>query len=245
MEGEERERRCPACGAGLPADRVGERCPACARAPGGPPPIPFDAPRLAGFFPALWQTWRDSLFSPNTFFRRIPSAETAAWPLTYAALFTLVGMLAFVAQQPLLRGILAVLPLPVRLRGEFLQLTPEAEVLLVVLSPLLGLSLAVAAAAVLHGLLALVTGARPEFRVTLRAVCYAFGTLVLLLVPLAGPALNLVAWLALWSIGLARAHAAALWQGAFAVLLPAVAGCGLTIALWLFVVAALLRGTPR
>lgn len=234
------ESRCPRCGFEPPAGEAPPECPACGEPfAAAPPAVPFDNPRHDGFARALWQTWREATFFPNRFFARVPSSNAVNWPLVYAVLFGLLGAIANIIHQPIVRRMVANLPGAWRLRGEVLQTTPEFQVLNLVLSPFITLFTVLVLAAVFHGLLVLVGGARPEFSVTFRTVCYTYGTFVFVLLPVLGIVIHWGWRVVLLIIGLARAHQSETWRAAFAVLVPAVACCGAFLALSLYLAAAL------
>lgn len=241
------EQQCPNCGAGLPPDEWPAECPVCGTdlQPDFGAGIPFDDPGRQGFFPSLWQTWREATLTPNALFPRIPASGVIVWPLFYAVLFWWLQTIAnALIQQPLLRASMATMPAQIRNRMEMFQVTPEAVLAQLLIGPFLIVALILLSSAVFHGILYLLNGARPEFVVTVRTVCYTEGAYVAYLIPVVGPLIYVVWWLALTIIGLARAHQTETWRSAFAVLLPAVVCCGVMVVLMLFAAAALLRVMP-
>ncbi|NIP75801.1 MAG: hypothetical protein GTN90_07420, partial [Xanthomonadales bacterium] len=67
---------------------------------------PWETRRALGFWRALWLTWRDSLFRPVPFFRRLPPRGGYGPALGYAIMLTLVGFL-FSSYWSLVEGFLA------------------------------------------------------------------------------------------------------------------------------------------
>ena len=53
-------------------------------------PVPWENWRELGFFASLWRTWRDAVFSPVPFFRRMPPRGGIGPALGYAVLLYFV-----------------------------------------------------------------------------------------------------------------------------------------------------------
>ena len=237
------EQQCPRCGADLPPEERPPQCPVCgtdlqAEAGEG---IPFDDPVPYGFPAALWQTWRGASLTPNAFYPRIPTSMSVGWPLLYALLFWWFYAAANVLiQQPVLRAMMAASPSQARIPAGFFETTPEMIAFQFAAGPFLFAALILLASAAFHGLLYLVNGARPEFAVTLRTVCYTAGAYVAYLLPGLGPLLHPIWAVALLVVGLARAHQTDTWRGAFAVILPTAACCGVLVVFMMLAYAAVL-----
>lgn len=263
---------CPRCGARVNVPEP-EPQPAPQPQPQPPlhhqpsPPVPAPAPaeplrtdtpweRRAelGFFRAVWTTWRDSLLSPDLFWRRLhPTARTQD-ALFYAWLMgVLAAVLTLVVQAPLqlvqLRSregsdgpdLLSLLPeLPDWLERVLTGMsTPGGSILLGLLAvgftALLYPLQLVIASALLH-LFALLFGAsRHGYWATFRVVAYSSGAAVLSVVPCFG-VLAGVYMLVLQGWGLYRVQETTAGRAALSVIaLPllacvlACAGLGLAI----------------
>jgi hypothetical protein len=58
----------------------------------GTAPVPWENWRKLGFFSAFWLTWKDSVFRPVHFFRKMPPKGGVGPALGYAVLITVIGL---------------------------------------------------------------------------------------------------------------------------------------------------------
>ncbi len=198
--------------AGSPA-RPGSDHDHPAAATGFPWPPPPDGPVVA----RLRETWRDAMFAPTQFYRRLPRSGGTAAAVTY---YLVVGVL--VAGVNLFWATLAMsaggdATAPATARG----LHPLTRFLLSPPALLLALGLA---ASVTHFLLLVLQGARHGFGTTVRTMCYAYSPMGLAVIPFLGPLVGAAWMVAVSIIGLREAHDTATWKPAVAVLLPCALG---------------------
>lgn len=184
------------------------------------------------FFPAAWATAKEVLSTPAETFRRMPASGGFARPLRFYILVTWLTSAVAVMYQMVAAAINPALfsgPQGTNL-SQAMLLTIFAGA--IVLMPLLLLAGVFFSAALLHGALLMVGGARKPFEVTLRALCYAGGaTSVIQLIPLCGGWVSSVAWLVYSVIALKESHATDLWRPIVALLLVGLLCCGAVFAL--------------
>lgn len=208
-----------------------------------PKRVALEPPWEAGLARALWETWRGATWAPGSFFPLMAQGGGVRWPLAYALFWWWVLAAAnAVVQQPVLSLVEPVLPYRGRVLAGFARTSPEAVVSSFAVMPLLLVPFLLTLAGVLHGLLALVGGARGRYSVTLRAACYASGSAAFWVIPCVGPLLALGWWLHGLITGLAAAHGTDRWRAAFAVCLPMASCAGSLAAALLWAAALLLRG---
>ena len=200
----------------------------------------------AGVLREFARTWRDATFRPGEFFARAPAGTGRA--IAYAVVCWMAFAAANALQQPLLAGVVEGLPQRTRVLGEALRTSPFLVTQSLPVGPLLWVAGIFLAGAVFHAMLILLDGAHGGFLTTVRTLCYASGPLVIWLLPVVGPIVGPLAlplwWLALATLGLARAHGIETWRGALAVLLPAMVVGALALSWLLRLAAALLRAVP-
>ncbi len=176
-----------------------------------PWPPPEDGPVLARFR----DTWREAMFRPTAFFRRIPRHGGTIAALSF---YLVVGVLVagvnlfwdtvamHVASDETMAAV-----------AGFASLPPLTRFLLSPLALVLALGVA---AAVTHVLLLVLGGADHGFGTTVRTFSYAYSPMGLSVVPFLGPLVGAAWMVAIGIIGLREAHETATWKPAVAILLP-------------------------
>ncbi|MEJ2318242.1 MAG: YIP1 family protein [Gemmatimonadales bacterium] len=181
-------------------------------------------------FPAnLFLTWRDSLFRPAAFFRRLAWESSLARPLLYYLLVSIAS--AFFAL--LWRSTDA--PLLPAAFGPEAPLAPLVQFFFEPFAALIGLGVG---ALVLQLFAIILAPARRDLRATARVFCYSAGPAVFSAVPLLGPAVGAVWSLVLLVMGLREAHRTSPGRAAAIVLIPAVGLVMVLAALLVFLVLA-------
>ncbi len=214
---------CPLCGT-----RLSE---AAASKPGQVPAggVAWEDPSVA--FPAsLLRTWRDSLFQPSGFFRRVAWEGSLARPLLYYLLVSITSaffvLLWRSTDAPLLPAAF----------GPETPLAPLVQFFFEPFAALIGLGLGVL---VLQLFALILAPARRGMRATARVFCYSAGPAVFTAAPIVGPAVGAVWSLVLLVIGLREAHRTTPGRAAAIVLIPVV---GFIMVLGLLVVLLVLAG---
>ncbi|MFH1113261.1 MAG: YIP1 family protein [Pseudomonadota bacterium] len=180
---------------------------------------PWEDLENLGFFPALLQSLRQSLFSPVDFFSRLPLRGGLLNPLLYALILQTVGNMAgylsgmavqnpFFSQSGWSGGLMVFIGLmipPIILIGVFL------------------LSL------LLHAALFLVGGANEDFEATFRGVCYSSAADLWNAVPVIGGIIAAVWKTYLLIVAVREIHQAGTARAAAAVFLPLIVCCGIAV----------------
>jgi len=198
----------------------------------GTEPPPWEARREFGFWNALWLTWRDSVFRPIQFFRRLPPRGGLGPALGYSVLLALVA-LVFNLYWSLIEGTLATgqgegaLALGL---GSFVMLI----VWLVFVIPLY-LGLLFASVAILHVSFVIVGAGRRGFEATFRAVAYASGPAAFAVFPFFGPLFGIVWGSVLVFIAAREVQRTTNGRTALGFTLPLIAFLGLLVALGVLV----------
>lgn len=164
---------------------------------------------------ALATTWKQSVFQPADFFRRMPREFDFGWVLGY---YLIVGVVAGgislfwrMLLGPSLFERLA--PASMRAAGG----NPIVDFLLSPLFLLLGLFIATA---VVHVCLLVLRGAKHGFGTSLRVFCYSAGPQLFCIVPFVGAAVGGIWSLVVTVIGLREAHETSTGKAVTSILLP-------------------------
>jgi len=186
---------------------------------------PWEDQERLGLFGALVATGREALLNPGDFFSRLPVRGGFLSPLLYALILGTLGAMigsiwGFVFDNPLL-----------------IQAARSANltVLVGVFIPIVVLVAIIVSAALLHGSLFLLGGAREDFEATFRVVCYSEVTQLLNIVPVIGSVVGLIWRIYLLTVGLREVHRISTGKAFMGVLLPLVVTCALVSLLIAFV----------
>ena len=176
---------------------------------------PWEDQERLGLFGALIATARDTLITPADFFSRLPIRGGFLSPLLYALIMGTLGAMigsiwGFVFDNPLL-----------------IQAARSANltILVGVFIPIVVLVAIIVSAALLHGSLFLLGGAREDFEATFRVVCYSEVTQLLNIVPVIGSVVGLIWRVYLLTVGLREVHRISTGKAFMGVLLPFVVTC--------------------
>jgi hypothetical protein len=198
-----------------------------------PPDFPWPPRADDSAVEALATTWRESVFHPASFFRRMPREFDFGWVLGYYLIIGVVGAGISLFWHMVLGPSLFERLLPAQ-PGE--TANPVVDFLLSPLWLLVGLYIA---AGIVHLFLLLVRGAKHGFGPTLRVFCYSAGPQVFGVVPYLGPAVGGIWSLVITVIGLRETHETTTGRATAAVLIPVVLLLGLVV---LMIIAAALLG---
>lgn len=213
---------CPHCG--FEADPGARACPVCGSAPldaaaqvDGPGPAWEDTERP--LVARLVRTWRQSLFEPTAFFRRVRRASSLSDPVLYFLLVTVLGAFFSLWWEAL--GIVPrgwdgvpVLGLGARVEGA------AAALVGFFISPfaaLIGLALWTL---VVHLFVVVLVPERRPLASTVRLLCYSAGPGILSVVPVLGSLVGAVWMTVLQIVGVREVHGATTGRAAAAVLVP-------------------------
>ncbi|MGH7504429.1 MAG: YIP1 family protein [Longimicrobiales bacterium] len=186
---------------------------------------------------AAIETWRDSVFHPVSFFRRMPPDVPLGPVLLYMVAVAVVaaGIQLFWEMVWLTVGVGGA---ERSLLWLFMSAESPASALIgFLLTPLLVLAILYIGGAITHGILMLLGGATLGFGATLRVYAFSYGPQVFLIVPLLGWIVAAVWSIALTIVGLREVHTAPGWKPAAAVLAPL--GCLMAVVLAIAVMLAM------
>ncbi len=227
---------CFNCGqplTGAAAQTVGEMKPAPPMPGMAVGPVPFEArEKHGGFLAALWETWKEACFSPNTFFEKVGRSEDMGAPILFAVICGMVGAIINFGFQMAFQGLLIGAVGGGRQAGLGMLFGAGMSGVMLVVVPLYIVLALFVGAGVMHLCLMIFGGARKSYAVTLRTLSYAYATQVFAMVPLCGAYIAFIWILVLAIIGLAKAHETDTWRAVLAVLLPVIVCCGLIFVLW-------------
>jgi hypothetical protein len=152
-------------------------------------PPPWERWRQLGFFTSLWLTWRDSVFRPVSFFRRLPPRGGYGSPLGFAVIVTVFGLFFSFYWSTVEEAVSGALEqgIAVELIGGFVTLLFGLALLI----PLY-VGLLFASVAVIHVGFLVVGASRRGYGATFRAVAYASSPAAFSVFPFFGPLLGLI-----------------------------------------------------
>ncbi len=197
---------------------------------GGAASVPWDDRERLGWVAALVETTRQVLTAPGAFFRAMPTTGGIGSPLLYAVIIGWLGLIVASFYQAVFRSLMGS---PLSTLGD----RPEVTALVGWVEGWSGFIMQVAlggvfvvigvfvGAGIVHLFLLLLGGARNGFETTVRVVCFAQATSVVLLLPFCGQLIAFIWTVVLYVIGLSEAHRISHGKAAAAALLPIVLLC--------------------
>jgi len=192
--------------------------------------------REIGFFAALWLTWRDSVFRPVPFFRRLPPRAGYGAPLGYTVVMTVFGLFFsfyWATIEEAVGGTLA--------HGLIVELITGFVMLLLGLALVVPLyvGLLFTSVGIIHVGLLIVGAGRRGYEATFRAVAYASGPAAFSVFPFFGPLLGLVWGMVLLYLAVREVQRTTNSRASLAFLLPFVALLAFLLLLGLLLAMAL------
>jgi len=184
---------------------------------------------------ATWDSWRESMFNPDAFFRALPPRGSFLPAIGYLVLLSVIGAFFSLMWSLVFSGV-AVRAGAAAEAG----LSPVAEAFLTFfITPFAAVLGVFLIGGLYHLLLMLMDGAGGGYRGTVRVLCYSAGPAVFGIVPILGSVVGTVWWVVLAIVGLRNVHRIETWKAAVAVLVPVVLLVLLTV---LAVIAAVAIG---
>ena len=225
------ETNCPSCGNAVENWDQVQFCPFCgAHLEGATVPderekySPWENRENIGFFRALVDTWKESIFHPTEFFSTMPLKGGYGGPLLYGFIIGEVAVLFSLFWE----SILMMMGMLGESYEQFTELgfSMAVFIFIALASPILVIVGYFISAAILHLCLLIVGGARRDFEATFRVICYAAGANLFGIIPFCG---GLVAYM--WNavlnvIGIREAHEISSGKAVLAYCLPALLCCG-------------------
>jgi hypothetical protein len=188
---------------------------------------PWEDQEKLGFFQGVGRTVYETFVTPGEFFARMPVKGGMLIPLLYALIVSTTGTMAgylwlFALDNPVLASVKAI---------------DNFTVILGVLTPVVVFVSIIGWAAIVHGCLYLLGGARRDFEATFRVVCYASGPELWNIVPLIGGYISYGWRLYLCVVGLREVHGLSTGRALAAVLVPGL-GCLFSVVGFVFLLKA-------
>lgn len=203
---------------------------ASGRPPGARGPVAWEDPAV-GFPANAWQSWRESLFEPTSFFRRIDHAGSMARPVLYFLLVSVVGAFFHLVWQ-------AYLYLPIT--GDVAAYGGGLHVVQFFATPFAVLFFLGIQTLILHLFVLMLAPDHRGIGSTARVICYASGPALLSVVPFVGALAGGVWGLVLQVVGVREAHRTSTGRAVVSVLGPLI--LAFAIAVFLVVLMALTVG---
>lgn len=180
-------------------------------------PVPWEQWRQLGLFKALWRTWRESVFNPVPFFRRLPPRGGVGPALAYAVLATLIGLF-FSLYWSIVEGALAgggEEGMVVGMVGGLIALLFGMAFLIPLYVGFLFVSVGI-----IHVGFLVVGAGRRGYEATFRAVAYASSPIAFSIFPFFGPYLSTVWGMVLLYIGVREVQRTTNARAALGFLIP-------------------------
>jgi hypothetical protein len=182
-------------------------------------PFPWPPREGEGVIGALGRTWREVMFAPAPFFRRMPAPAPLGGALVY---FLVVGVLASGIQ--LFWDVVALVLLPPTsedsLWSLFLPTSAGDALISFFFAPLAMLCILFIGAAITHAVLRLLSAGGRGYGTSVRVFAYAQSPQLLLIVPFFGVFIAMLWSFVLAVIGLREAHRTTTAKALLALLLP-------------------------
>lgn len=180
---------------------------------------PWEDQENIGFLQGIYQTVRQSLFSPTDFFARLPRTGGLLNPLFYAVIVGTVGSMVGFLWSFALGNSLA----------STMSLSKGTTIAVALLIPLLIFMGIVIGALMLHVSLFLVGGANEDFEATFRVVCYSAAPDLFGVLPILGGLIGLFWKIYITVIGVREVHGISTARSVLAISLPSLVCCGLAL----------------
>jgi len=199
-------------------------------------PPPWERWRQFGFFTALWLTWRESVFRPVEFFRRLPPAAGYGPPLGFTLIVTVFGLFFSFYWSTMEGAVSGTLE-----RGLAVELVGGVVALVFTLALVIPLyvGLLFASVAIIHVGFLIVGAGRRGYEATFRAVAYASSPVAFAVFPFFGPLLSLAWGMVLIYIGVREVQRTTNGRATLGFLIPFLAVLALVILLGLLLALAL------
>ena len=181
-----------------------------------------------GFIGALFETWKQSLFNPTQFFRRLPVTGGIGNPLIYGIILGVIGMVFSTMYQQLWGQLLDFSRWAPYLGRDFdfeaynfsRQFQSISSLITLLISPVLVTIGMFIASGIFHLILMIFGWKKESFEATFRVIAYSESVQFFQIVPFLGGMIATVWSLVLYIIGLKEVHKLSIGQALIVILLP-------------------------
>ena len=186
-----------------------------------------------GFFGALFENWKESLFNPANFFRRMPVTGGFGNPLIYGIIMGMIGVIFSMMYQQFWGTMFDPARFyPTMGRGfdlEMYEFSRQIEsiwmLIGLIISPILIAVALFIASGIFHLILMIFGWNKESFEATFRVVAYSEGAYFFEIIPFIGGLISLVWAMVLYTIGIKEVHKLSPGQAILVVLLPLILFC--------------------
>jgi len=201
---------------------------------------PWEDRENVGYLSGVGRTLKEVLFSPSTFFRKMPVTGGLTDPLLYALIVGMLGLMVLYIWDIFLHAPMQSFMSPeLRAASEHSLFGSQPTSYAAILTPFLLVLWLFVVSGMLHLVLLLVRGSQAGFEATFRVASYSVSPFVFLIIPICGMPITSLWIITLAIIGLKEAHGTSGGKAAFAVLFPFLFCCGLlALAIAVFMGAA-------
>lgn len=194
-----------------------------------------------GVFDGFVKTWKDSVFSPAEFFKKVPPSGAIGSAMLYGVIVATLSLWIGIAWNAGLSKIPWMMPggQPEMFEKLFSGSFVWIRFVFAPLGALIGLCIA---AGIYHLFLLIVGGAKNGIEASFKAICYAQGPSLFNIIPFCGQIVGLIWIIVLNIIGLREIHKTSTGKAAFSVLFPLILCVGIAIVLVVLAAAFIAKG---
>ena len=235
---------CPHCGAPyedakMPADNKGET----PRVPGSPQAqipgseqvryTPWEDKAKLGFFGSLFETWKESVFNPTSFYRKMPIKGGIGNPLLYGLILAFVGFIFQLMYEQLFAQLFDPslwYPYFERVFEDNFdalryQLQSIYTLVGIIIFPFIVIAWFFIWSGIAHLILTIFGWRKEEYEASFRLIAYSEGPSFFMIVPFIGGLISIIWQLVLVVIGVKEVHRTTIGQALIVVFLPSILCC--------------------
>ena len=196
-----------------------------------------------GFFQGIWTTWKESVFSPDTFYARLPFKGGIGSPLLYALIVAWIGIAIEQVWGVLFSGmmydVLSDFAPQEYMWATGLQ-TGFSFIYLIFFAPIIIIAGMFIISGIFHLVMLIFGWTKRDFEATFRAIAYAHGPIFFYAIPACGGLIGFIWTIVLAVIGIKHMQKTTGGKAALTVFLPVFLCCCLLVVISLIFGAALI-----
>lgn len=194
---------------------------------------PWEDKGRLGFVGALYETWKESLFNPTSFFRKLPVTGGIGNPLLYGLILGMIGVIFSIMYSQFWSNVFDFSRLAPYMGSDFdmeaynfaSQMQSIGMLVKLVISPFVILIGFFIAAGIFHLILLIFGWNKENFEATFRIIAYSESAYFFEIVPFFGGLVSMVWAVVLYVIGLKEVHKLTIGQSLLVVFLPLILIC--------------------